>query len=155
MYKPNFFYMPPGGRFFQVWRNCDHPSFPQIYQLTCQKSCIASILLQRYQPLRYWEESLKTHGEPNVKCSTLFHASLRYKARFAIYVCAFVEVELITAEKFHQRLLLIFRKCVGFQFNNSYNAKHTVSRVIGIQNGIKKDFSVHSKKWSSHVAKDA
>ena len=78
-------------RHLEYWDRHDVASFPALYPINCQKSCIFLFPLQIVHPLHYWEECWEAHCNPNVHCSTQYRASFLYTTLLALWVCTILE----------------------------------------------------------------
>ena len=85
----------------RFWDSHYHPTFPYLYPINYQESCIFLFLLQGIRPLHIKEECLEAHCNPNNLFSTQFRANFLYTKIPALWVCTFLEDEMSIHELSH------------------------------------------------------
>ena len=130
----------------EVWSSNDHPSFPCLYALNCQETCVFVLLLQSVHPFNIWEECWEALCNPN---TTVSHNSLQV---FCTPKCLLRGFLLFWRTKWKTPNFAINKKSPLldnvniFTFNIWYNAKHSASKVDKDQNGRQKQFYVKAKE---------
>ena len=116
------------------WDSHHHPNFPPLHQINCQESCIFLFPLQNIQLLHHLEKDWEAQLDPNIHCSTQFHASFLYPKMLASWFCTLLEDARSIPELTQYAKSQPLNNFYICKLNN-YNARHTASKIDRNENG--------------------